>query len=119
MSKPYFSVTIDCSDPQRLASFYGELLELSVVFQDGPYVVLGPVEPGTAHMIFQKVPESASGKNRAHVDLHVRDFDAAAKRVVELGGTVGDHVKDVGIEWTQMHDPEGNIFCMMPLTPTP
>lgn len=86
-----------------------------MVFTEGAYVVLGPVQPGTAHMIFQKVPESASGKNRAHVDLHVRDFDAACARVVELGGKMLETVQDVGLEWTQMNDPEGNVFCMMQL----
>lgn len=88
-----------------------------MVFEEGAYAVLGPVQPGTAHLIFQKVPESASGKNRAHVDLHVRDFDAAAVRVVELGGTRGETIHDVGLEWTQMADPEGNVFCMMQLNP--
>ena len=37
------------------------LLVRAIVVEAGADVVIGPVEPGTAHLIFQKVPESAVG----------------------------------------------------------
>lgn len=98
-----------------MAAFYSGLLELPIVFQEGAFVVVGPVEAGTAHLIFQKVPEPAVGKVRAHLDLHVRDVEAATDYTLLHGGSKGDDVADVGLEWRTMRDPEGHVFCLSAL----
>lgn len=98
-----------------MAAFYSGLLQLPIVFEQGAYVVIGPVEPGTAHLIFQKVPEPAHGKVRAHLDLHVPDVEAATEYALANGGTRGDDVADVGLQWRTMRDPEGHVFCLQGL----
>lgn len=74
-------------------------------------------ETGTGlgrRLLFQRVPEVKSGKNRLHVDVHAapgtRDEEVA--RLEGLGAAVQRRVKEQGGEWAVMTDPEGNEFCV-------
>ncbi|WP_436985806.1 VOC family protein [Streptomyces sp. enrichment culture] len=74
-------------------------------------------ESGTGlgrRLLFQRVPEPKTGKNRLHLDLHPgagrREEEAA--RLEELGASVLRRVKEQGGEWLVMADPEGNEFCV-------
>ncbi|WP_369217182.1 VOC family protein [Streptomyces flavofungini] len=74
-------------------------------------------ESGTGlgrRILFQRVPEPKSGKNRLHLDVHSApgNRDAEVTRVEALGATVTRHVKEPGGEWVIMRDPEGNEFCV-------
>lgn len=111
---PYFSVVVDCADPGRLAAFYSELLGLPVVWREGAFVVIRPVRRGTAALIFQQVGDPDRGKSSAHIDLHVADLEAATAKALELGGSRGEDVTDVGMSWRTMRDPEGHTFCLVP-----
>ncbi|WAL97241.1 VOC family protein [Streptomyces sp. Je 1-369] len=65
-------------------------------------------------ILFQRVPETKTGKNRLHLDVHTepgsRDDEVA--RLQALGAAVEQHVKEPGGEWVIMTDPEGNEFCV-------
>ncbi|MHB9759474.1 VOC family protein [Streptomyces sp. BYX5S] len=65
-------------------------------------------------ILFQRVPEAKSGKNRLHIDVHAEPGRRAAEteRLTGLGARVLDEVKAQGGEWTVMADPEGNEFCV-------
>ncbi|MFP1627407.1 VOC family protein [Streptomyces sp. 5K101] len=65
-------------------------------------------------ILFQRVPEAKTGKNRLHIDVHAAPGarDAEAERLLRLGATVVRHVKEAGGEWVVMADPEGNEFCV-------
>jgi len=63
--------------------------------------------------LLQKVPEQHKNKNRAHIDLDVKDLEAAVRRVVDLGGTKLDEFSEYGITWAVMADPDGNEFCLV------
>ncbi|MFJ9827232.1 VOC family protein [Streptomyces sp. NPDC101160] len=72
-------------------------------------------DTGLGHRIlFQRVPEPKSGKNRLHLDLHpapgTREKEVA--RLEGLGATVLHEVAEPGGSWTVMRDPEGNEFCV-------
>ncbi|MGW1881239.1 VOC family protein [Streptomyces sp. NPDC001970] len=80
---------------------------------DDPY----EEETGTGlgrRLLFQRVPEVKTVKNRLHLDLHPgperRDTEVA--RLEGLGATVLRRVKEPGGEWVVMQDPEGNEFCV-------
>ena len=65
-------------------------------------------------MSFQRVPEAKTVKNRLHLDIVVDDVEAAADRVVELGGSVeSDAYREYGFSWRLAADPEGNEFCLI------
>ena len=65
-------------------------------------------------LLFQDVPESKSGKNRLHIDVHSEPggLDKLVARLDELGAT---RVREVDMgpagHWWIMQDPEGNEFC--------
>ncbi|MFD7442584.1 VOC family protein [Streptomyces sp. NPDC059909] len=65
-------------------------------------------------LLFQRVPEAKTVKNRLHLDLHPgpERRDAEAARLEGLGATVLRRVKEPGGEWVVMQDPEGNEFCV-------
>ncbi|MFF9660637.1 VOC family protein [Streptomyces althioticus] len=80
---------------------------------DDPY----EEESGTGRgrrLLFQRVPEEKTVKNRLHLDLHPgvdrRDEDLA--RLEELGARVLRRVEEPSGSWVVMADPEGNEFCL-------
>ncbi|MGW3286954.1 VOC family protein [Streptomyces sp. NPDC001002] len=65
-------------------------------------------------LLFQRVPEAKSVKNRLHLDLHPGPElrDGEVERLEGLGASVLRRVKENGGEWVVMADPEGNEFCV-------
>ncbi|MEE1807516.1 VOC family protein [Streptomyces sp. BE133] len=74
-------------------------------------------ESGTGlgrRLLFQRVPEAKTVKNRLHLDVHAgpERRDAEVKRLEALGATVLHRVEEPGGTWTVLVDPEGNEFCV-------
>jgi len=65
-------------------------------------------------LLFQRVPEAKTVKNRLHLDLHPGPGrrDDEVERLRALGASVLREVKEPSGEWTVMTDPEGNEFCV-------
>jgi predicted enzyme related to lactoylglutathione lyase len=104
---------IDCAEPERLASFWGQLLGRPIAARTGPYVWLKR-ENGLG-MGFQQVTEPKAGKNRMHFDLASNDPAAQQRRVESLGGRRLEEYESGG--FLVMADPEGNEFCIIPKGP--
>ena len=86
---------------------------IAVRHPDDPY----DAERGTGlgrRVLFQRVPEPKSGKNRLHLDLHPGEGRRAAEveRLGALGATVLRDVREPSGAWVVMADPEGNEFCV-------
>jgi catechol 2,3-dioxygenase-like lactoylglutathione lyase family enzyme len=110
------AVVLDCIDIARTARFWCALLGFGEPNTDptGTFSWLGPLTENGPYLVLQRVPESRTGKNRMHVDMHAADREALLTRIVTLGGSkVRDHEWE-GHRWTVMADPEGNEFCVMP-----
>jgi predicted enzyme related to lactoylglutathione lyase len=108
-------VTIDCADPFALASFWAQALDGTLAEDDNPGDEEAVVNSAGASLLFIKVPDGKSVKNRVHLDLQPqdRDRDEEAERLVALGATVlADHRRPDGTGWITMADPEGNEFCV-------
>lgn len=111
-------VTIDCRDPDRIATFWAALLGMPVLVggsgREG-WRRLGPVVPGGPVVNFQPVPEEKVGKARVHLDLWVDDIDATVLRVEALGGHCAGPPEVVLGRGTIMvvHDPEGHELCVI------
>ncbi|MFJ5776590.1 VOC family protein [Streptomyces sp. NPDC093094] len=78
-----------------------------------------PVAPdsGTGlgrRLLFQRVPEAKTGKNRLHLDLHPGEDrrESEVARLTALGASVLREVKEPSGQWVVMADPEGNEFCV-------
>jgi hypothetical protein len=63
-------------------------------------------------LIFLKVPEGKSVKNRLHLDLRPDDRDAEVERLIGLGARKVD-IGQGDVTWVVMADPQGNEFCVL------
>jgi hypothetical protein len=65
-------------------------------------------------LLFQRVPEPKTGKNRLHLDLHPGEGrrEAEVARLRALGASVLREVREPAGQWVLMADPEGNEFCV-------
>lgn len=102
-------VTIDCADPERVASFRSEAL--------GWELRGHRVEPpdGGSYLEFVQVPEGKMVKNRLHLGLGTDDLDAEIERLVGLGATIAWE-EEFPADWPYrnvvLRDVEGNEFCL-------
>jgi predicted enzyme related to lactoylglutathione lyase len=107
-------ITIDCTDPELVATFWATLLGRPIEGRKGPYVWLKRLGGGTG-MGFQRVVEPKAGKNRVHLDISGPDIGIVKDRVEALGGRQLDGYESGG--FLVMADPEGNEFCVVPSGP--
>ncbi|MFD8703869.1 VOC family protein [Kitasatospora sp. NPDC059648] len=108
-------VTIDCADPHALAAFWAQALDGTVGEDDDPGDGEAVVNSAGASLLFIRVPEGKSVKNRVHLDLQPQDRsrDEEVERLVALGATVvADLRRPDGTGWVTMADPEGNELCV-------
>ncbi|MFB8085769.1 VOC family protein [Streptomyces sp. NPDC055992] len=121
MTSRFTELVIDCLDPQRLAEFWCEVLDFTVLDRSEDSVEIGSWEP-TAEavrtgqmpptMFFVRVPEAKTGKNRLHLDVSPVDASTADEvaRLLKLGATRVDVGQGPDRSWVVMADPEGNEF---------
>ena len=103
------AVAVDSADPHELAMFWQQLLGGEVVDdEDGDTMLSG----GLADVIFMRVAEPKTAKNRVHLDLRAADHRAAVEFALRAGATRADDVY-VGPRWQVLRDPEGNEFCIL------
>lgn len=111
-------VCIDSTDPRRVAGFWQETLGWRRTYDTDEEVVLEPPE-GSAQdgvspdILFLRVPEPKTGKNRIHLDLRPADQDAEVHRLEGLGATRSDVGQGEDVTWVVMSDPDDNEFCVL------
>ncbi|MFI7468832.1 VOC family protein [Nonomuraea sp. NPDC049646] len=66
-------------------------------------------------LLFIRVPEGKTVKNRLHLDVSPIDCgtDDEATRLLGLGATRRDVGQGPDRSWVVMADPEGNEFCVL------
>ncbi|WP_336921703.1 VOC family protein [Aquipuribacter sp. SD81] len=132
-------VSFDAADPPSLARFWA--LALGYVEQppppgydtwdawadeqgvpaeerDGFAALVDPAGRGP-RLLFQRVPEAKSAKNRVHLDVTVSGpdhdralVDARVRELEAAGGRVLADRSERGERWVVMADPEGNELCV-------
>ena len=118
-------LTIDCHDLDLVATFWAQALGWRRTFADDVEICLEPPQGELGDgllpdLLFIKVPDDKTVKNRVHLDLRpgVGDTqEAEVARLESLGATRAD-IGQSETRWTVMADPEGNEFCVLwPLAP--
>jgi len=114
-------VTIDCSEPAKVAAFWNEALHWggTSVADDGGGAICGPPGGGT-YLEFIKVPEEKVVKNRVHLGCTAGELDALDAeigRLLALGATIAweeDFPPEVAAGYRNviLRDVEGNEFCL-------
>jgi hypothetical protein len=127
-------ITFDAHDPVALATFWAEVLRYPPPDIEATqehlraagepeenltnWMVIGDPNGVEPRLLFQKVPEGKTAKNRVHLDVRAgetRDrasVDAEAARLVKLGARKLQGVEDLGSYFVVLQDPEGNEFCI-------
>ena len=137
-------VVIDCADPGALAPFWAAAL--GYVVQPPPdgfasweaflhengvpetewNALSAVIDPDGAgpRILFQRVPEPKTVKNRVHVDVNAggpretpdaerrRRVARTVERLETLGASAYREFDERGEHWVVMRDPEGNEFCV-------
>jgi hypothetical protein len=134
-------IVIDSSSPHELADWWAEALGWQVEPQDEAFIrrmvesgaasetdttrhrgalvwavgaaIISP-DPGRPRILFQRVPEPKTTKNRAHLDVHVGPDgrEAEVARLLALGATELWRGSQGPYAWATLADPQGNEFCV-------
>jgi hypothetical protein len=139
------TITFDAIDPPNIAKFWAAALGYQLAapphgfstwgnFADandvpaderGNFIAVEDTDGDGPCLLFLRVPEDKSTKNRMHLDIHcgidpatttLKEHRAAIDKVVaelvEQGASEGEHFYE-GTPWTVLTDPEGNEFCVV------
>jgi hypothetical protein len=111
ITAPLYEVVVDCADSAQachdLAVWWGDVLGGTVgePDPDGSEVEAIPGAP-FEYLVFGRVPEPKTVKNRIHLDVTTPDLDALL-----AAGAVVLRAQDDEIGWTVLADLAGNEFC--------
>ncbi len=114
MASTIYTITIDCAEPRRLADFWAQVLGYEVAYDedDEEEVAIEAPEGDCPALLFGRVPESKTVKNRIHLDLNPDDQEVEVRRLEQLGATTVD-IGQKDVTWVVLADPEGNEFCVL------
>ena len=129
MALKWYTIVIDCRDPQAQARWWAEALDWQVIYDTADEAVAIPKDIEDAAvdnldewmrrgqgLVFVLVPEGKDVKNRLHIDLapHIsQDRDAEIERLIDLGASRVDVGQSDDVTWTVLADPECNEFCVL------
>jgi catechol 2,3-dioxygenase-like lactoylglutathione lyase family enzyme len=118
MASRFSELVIDCTDPQRLADFWCEVLAFVVLDTEDGAIEIGPREGFGGlqpTLIFSPTSEPKVGKLRLHIDINPtdRDQDAELARLLGIGARRADIGQTGEEQWHVLRDPEGNEFCLL------
>jgi predicted enzyme related to lactoylglutathione lyase len=108
-------IVIDCSDPHRVARFWGQVLGWNVQEEGDVYWMSASGQPfPDMLLVFVPVPEAKTVKDRIHLDVSPIgcDQDDEVERLVGLGASRVD-IGQGDAPWVVLADPEGNEFCVL------
>jgi hypothetical protein len=114
MASRFTELIVDCANPDRLAQFWCAVLGWQRRDGEGDEIEISGPEGSGPTLLFIRVPEPKTVKNRLHIDVNPVGCEQAeeVERILALGAR---HV-DIGQgeqTWVVLADPEGNEFCVL------
>ena len=113
------SIVFDCPDPERLATFYGDLLGGVIDLSDPSWCEVH-IATLPLKLAFQRVdefvpPEWPNGQpQQIHLDITVTDLEVSSARAVELGARkLAGPVQEEPSRFQVHVDPSGHPFCFV------
>ena len=111
-------ICVDAHDPDAQATFWASVLGWRRTYDSPDEVVLEPPagsrEDGVVpDLLFLRVPEAKTVKNRIHYDVRPDDQAAEVARIEALGARRVDIGQGPAATWVVLADPEGNEFCVL------
>jgi len=116
MSISVLGISVDAVDAARLANFWAQALYRTV--DDGATEDFASIAADTdgqrgPFLMFHKVPEAKTVKNRVHFDLQAADVEVETDRLTTLGAKQIRSLAENGNRWISFIDPEGNEFDLV------
>jgi catechol 2,3-dioxygenase-like lactoylglutathione lyase family enzyme len=113
-------LAMDANDPAALARFWASGLGWEIAAEEPGEVDVWPSgykypDPAALPLVFVRVPEPHTVKNRVHLDLATTSAEHQRELTARLRG-LGATPADVGqgeVPWEVLADPEGNEFCVL------
>jgi hypothetical protein len=115
MACKFSELVIDSLDPESIARWWADVLDYRITEADEDGVeIAGPPGSGPT-LVFIKVPEEKSIKNRVHIDVSPtdREQEAELERLEALGAQRADVGQPEDAGWIVLRDPDGNEFCLL------
>ncbi|MFE9933189.1 VOC family protein [Streptomyces sp. NPDC005533] len=116
---PVRHITFDALDPYRVAEFWSAVTGFPIHPDDvegDDEILLEPGRPGVPGLLFIRVPDAKSVKNRVHLDIEppTGTRDETVERLIGLGAKLVDDRRDEDsvMGWVVLADPEGNELCI-------
>jgi hypothetical protein len=107
MTSRFTELVVDCHDPERLASFWCEVLDFKVIERSKGKVEIGSWIPTVEDVRAHQMPPT----------LLFVPIDGSTEhevtRLLALGATKTDVGQSPDRNWEVMADPEGNEFCVL------
>ncbi len=111
------NITVACSDCDRLAGFWAEVLGYE---REAPEAIADAHGAGLP-LRFVEGPKAATLEVPIHIDVNAADREREVERLLGIGAklveTKTSAIGDFSETWTVMRDPEGNEFCVVDLPP--
>jgi predicted enzyme related to lactoylglutathione lyase len=116
MSISILAISVDAHDAAQLAQFWAQALHRTV--DDGATEDFASIAADTnselgPFLMFHKVPEGKTVKNRVHFDLQAADVATEADRLTSLGAKQTRSLAENNNRWISFTDPEGNEFDLV------
>jgi hypothetical protein len=114
------AVSLDAQEPEALADFYRQLLDYEEFFRSDDFIALKGSGVGisiqrVADHVAPDWPASEVPK-QIHLEIAVRDMDAAEEGALALGATKGS-TQPSPDAWRVLIDPAGHPFCITTMIP--
>lgn len=110
-------ITFDALHPAALARFWAAVLHYEIQVLTADFAAIADPQALAPRCCFQKTETCKTGKNRIHLDLHVRQPEQEAARLEELGAVRLREGREGEVSWIVLQDPEGNEFCVQAAPP--
>jgi predicted enzyme related to lactoylglutathione lyase len=116
MSISIMAVSFDARNAAQLAQFWAQALHRTVndgATEDSASIPADTNGPQGPLLLFHKVPEDKTVKNRVHFDLRSTDVVADAERLTNLGAKQIRSLAENDNRWIGFIDPDGNEFDLV------
>ena len=116
MSISVMAISFDAHNAAELAHFWAQALHRTV--SDGATEDFASIAADTdaglgPFLMFHRVPERKTVKNRVHFDLQAADVVAEADRLTSMGARQTRSLAENNNRWISFLDPEGNEFDLV------
>ena len=112
VSLEWEQTNVDARDPEMLGRWWQQALGWVVVDEAPDVFEIRPAPGQLPGLLFVRVPEAKTVKNRLHLDFRPEDRDFEVDRFLALGAVRVD-VGQGEQSWIVLADPEGNEFCVL------